>query len=501
MNKRPPITFILGLALAWTLAEAQPKTITILHTNDMHGGFVPQEAFWVRTTPKPMVGGFAELAAAVDSIRALRPVLLLDAGDVMTGNPITEQIYSGAYGGALFELMNRIGYEAWTPGNHDFDVSRENLLKLTRVARFPTLSANLRDETGKLLTRTPSMVFEKNGLRIGVIGWMSRAYYNLVSAANTKGIHLDTAMASMQALVDELRPKTDLLVALTHEGADDDSVMAMRVHGLDLIVGGHSHTRLKKPVTVNGVVIVQAGANAENLGVLNLTVDHHKLLAADGELRQLWVNGARPKTALTAFIDSLQGCIDAEYAKVIGTLKTDWKRGDGESGIGDFLADAQREAAHADVGFMNNGGIRKDVPAGPMTKRALFEVLPFRNILVSFDLTGAQIRTIVEHAVSLLAKGYEPIQTSGIVARWKQDAEGKPVLVSILVNGAPLDEKKMYRGAASDYFMGEAPRYLGIPTPKLDDMNLTVFEILEKKVRSMGTVDSRVENRIQEVKD
>jgi 5'-nucleotidase / UDP-sugar diphosphatase len=501
MTNRSLLASLLGVAVAGTLALAQPKSITILHTNDMHAGFVPHEAFWVRSTPKPMVGGFAELAAAVDSIRALRPVLILDAGDVMTGNPITEMTWAGAYGGALFEMMNRIGYEAWTPGNHDFDVSAGNLLTLSHIARFPTVSANLRTDAGELLTKTPWVILGKNGLRIGVIGWMSRAYYSLVNVNSSKGIHLDTAMATMQALVDELRPKTDLLIALTHQGTDDDSLMAMRVHGIDLIVGGHSHTRLKKPVHVNGVVIVQTGANAENLGVLDLSVENHKILQADGELHQLWVNGTRPKTALTSFIDSLQTSIDAEYAKVIGMLKSDWKRGDGETGIGNFLADAQREGARADVGFMNNGGIRKDVPAGPLTKRALFEVLPFRNILVSFDLTGAQIRMIVEHAIALQAKGREPIQTSGIIARWKRDASGAPVVLSIQVNGAPLDEKKTYRGAASDYFMGEAPRYLGIPTPKLEDRNQTVFEVMETKVRAMQTIDSKVENRIQEVKD
>ena len=106
----------------------QPKTITILHTNDIHASFVPHEAVWVKENPKPLVGGFNELSFVVDSLRHVKPVtLLLDAGDVMTGNPITEYTYGGAEGGALFEMMNRIGYELWTPGNHDFDISSANL--------------------------------------------------------------------------------------------------------------------------------------------------------------------------------------------------------------------------------------------------------------------------------------------------------------------------------------------------------------------------------------
>jgi 2',3'-cyclic-nucleotide 2'-phosphodiesterase (5'-nucleotidase family) len=276
--------------------------------------------------------------------------------------------------------------------------------------------------------------------------------------------------------------------------------MAVRVRGLDLIVGGHSHTRIKKPVTVNGVVIVQAGSNCENLGVLDLKVENHRVTVDDGHLHQLWPNPGRPATVLTAMIDSIQAEIDKDYSTVIGTLATEWKRGDGERVIGNFLADAQREGGHADVGFMNNGGIRKELSVGPITKRSLFEVLPFRNILVTFDLTGAQIRTIVQHAVTQQARGRERIQTSGIVARWKRSATGTPELVSVLINGNPLDDAKMYRGAASDYFMGESPQYLGIPTPPLTYTKNTVFEVVEQKVRALQTLSMPLGHRIQEEK-
>ncbi len=112
------------LLTSLTVSFCQPKTITILHTNDIHASFIPHEAFWVKDNPKPLVGGFNELSFVVDSLRRVKSTtLLLDAGDVMTGNPITEYTYDGAEGGALFEMMNRIGYELWTPGNHDFDIS------------------------------------------------------------------------------------------------------------------------------------------------------------------------------------------------------------------------------------------------------------------------------------------------------------------------------------------------------------------------------------------
>jgi len=492
------LTFSFALSF---VALGQPKTLTILHTNDMHASFISHEAPWVRSNPKPLVGGFAELWAVVDSIRhAGGSVLLLDAGDVMTGNPITDIEYQGAQGGWLFEMMNRIGYEGWTPGNHDFDISEENFAALTRVARFPIVSANLHGKDGKALGAcVPYTILKKGGLRVGIIGWMSREFYSLVNQNSVQGVQLDTAVSVLQSMVDLLDPETDLIVALTHEGADDDSVLATRVHGLDVIVGGHSHTRLKQPMSVNGILIVQAGSNCENLGVLSLTVENDHITKYKGFLKQLWVTGGRPQTPVSMLVDSLQSVIDKTYSEVIGTLTVDWARKSGESNVGDFVSDAQREAAGADVAFMNTQGIRADVPAGPVTKRELFEVLPFRNIVVTFELTGAQIRDIVRHLIGDgSGHGAQLIQTSGIRCEWARTPGGVRI-VTLLVNGVPLDDHKVYKGAANDYMMGESERHLGIPSPKLTYTSMTLFDVVEKKVRAEKTIDTRIEHRIRRI--
>lgn len=494
-------TFFLLACLAFLNIfplASQPKSITILHTNDMHASFIPHEAAWVKATPKPLVGGFTELSAAVDSIRKINnATLLIDAGDVMTGNPITEYEYRGAQGGALFEMMNRIGYETWCPGNHDYDVSQKNLSLLTTIAKFPTLSANVVNDKGGFPANSKEyVIIEKNGLKIGIIGIMSQELYGLVNQNNTVGIKLLSPVATTQKYVDELQPKTDLIIALTHEGVDDDSVLAANVKGLNVIIGGHSHTRLKKPKLVNGVIIAQTGSNCENLGVLDLTVENDKVIKYNGQLVQLWYNSVRPKTQLSAFIDSVQQGIEKDYSHVIGTLKEEWVRGDGESGIGNFIADAQREAANADVGFMNNHGIRKNVSAGPMTKRDLFEVLPFRNILATFQLSGAQMKTIVLNYI----EKHLQIQTSGIRCEWKRGNDGKLEIVKLEINDKPFDEKATYIGAASDYFVGEAKHYLGIELPQVTYLQQTVFAAIEKKVHDEKVIASKIENRIKEIK-
>lgn len=483
---------------ALTALFCQPKTITILHTNDMHASFIPHEAFWIKENPKPLVGGFNELSFVVDSLRRVKSAtLVLDAGDVMTGNPITEYTYAGAEGGALFEMMNRIGYEAWTPGNHDFDISSANLRKLTNIAKFPTISANILDTLNQFpVNNKEYVIIEKNGLKIGIIGIMSDDFYNLVNQNSSAGIKILPSIETVKRLVALLNPQTDLLIALTHQGVKEDSDLAMNVQGLDLIVGGHSHSRLKHPLKVNGTLIVQTGSNCENLGVLDLTVEHHHIIAYDGNLLPLWYNSARPKTELSNFIDSIKTKIDEDYSTVIAMLKTDWTNSSSESGVGNFIADAQREAAGADVGFMNSSGIRKNLSAGPITKRDIFEILPFRNLLMKFELTGRQIRSIVEYYI----EEHPNIQTSGIQCEWERKLDGSIKFNTFLVNGKPLDENRTYTGAASDYMMGEAKKYFGIETPKLTYLNQTVFTAIEEKVRKTKEISSTVEHRIKKYK-
>jgi len=485
------LLFVLPLA-------SQPKQITILHTNDIHASFLPHEAFWVKKTLKPLVGGFNELAFAIDSIRKIRTAtLVLDAGDLMTGNPITDRVYKGAEGGALVEMMDLIGYEGLTPGNHDFDVSYANFLKLVVIAKFPVVSANLIDEkSGQPITQRPYVIIQKNGLKIGIFGLMSRDFYNLVSQNSTKGIKLLPPIPTAEKYIDLLRPQTDLVIAITHQGVEDDSILAVSVKGLDVIIGGHSHTRLQKPKYINGVIIAQTGSDCENLGVLDLTVDHERVTKWDGSLHQLWYNPNRQKTAVTALVDSFKTEIDKEYSQVIGTLKDPWKINGWETGAGNFIADAQREATHADIAFMNNGGIRKNLSPGPITKQDLFEVLPFRNILTTFEVSGRQIREIVRHDVDRKPG----IQVSGIRCEWKRDASGKVEIVKLLVGGKPVEDTRIYLGAASDYLMGEGKRYLGIDLPKLTYLNETVFNAVLKKVRAMKIVTSQLEGRIKRIK-
>jgi len=136
----------------------------------------------------------------------------------------------------------------------------------------------------------------------------------------------------------------------------------------------------------------------------------------------------------------MQAEIDREYGTVLATLKGDWVRGHDQSPIGTFIAEAQREAAHADVAFMNTHGIRKDVPAGPLTRKDLLEILPFRNVLMTFQLSGADIRK----ALRVHLEGKASLQFAGITGTWTRNADGSADLLSVEVLGRPLEDSRMY---------------------------------------------------------
>ncbi len=488
---------ILALLVWSTCTYSEQHTITILHTNDMHAGFVPHQAFWIKSTPKPQVGGFNELTYVVDSIRGTDPAtLLLDAGDVMTGDPISDMEYEGAQGGALFEMMNRIGYDASCPGNHDLDISQDNLRALVHIAKFPSLSANLVGDGGKFpVGNKDYVILERGGMKIGIFGLMLQNLAGMVNQNNIVGLRVLSPVETARRIIDELRPKTDLIIAVTHQGVEEDSELAANVTGLNAIVGGHSHTRLRQPKVVNNVVIVQTGSDCENLGVLHLTVDNKTVVKYDGGLVQLWAHPGRT-TRLSPFVDSIKTAIDKAYAEVIGTLKEEWRRGNGETAIGNFITQAMAEAAGSEIGFTNTHGLRKDLPVGPITRRDLYEVLPFRNVLATFQLSGKDLRSVMTYYLN----SHPAIQITGVRCQWRRTPAGTADIVNLQVNGKDVDDAQMYICGTSDFFVGQAKHYIGREIERPVYLRETVFDAVEKAVRNAGEVSAKVENRFQEVR-
>jgi len=491
------------LAAAWVLGlqvkGAWPQEeITLLHWNDFHSRNL---TYQVRGTLGETIrmGGMAILKAYLDSLRAVYPnALLLHAGDEFTGSPICAL----TKGLSQIDLLNRLQPDAMALGNHEFDYGREILRQRLREAQFPILSANLRDTSADTLFAQPYLIRKVGKVRVGIVGLMTPDLPRLTLPDHVAGLRVEDPIPVMRRYARMLADSADLLIALTHLGWKADSTLAAHVGDIDVIVGGHSHTVLKEPREVNGVIIVQAGSRGRYVGVLRLWVDleRGRVLAYRGWLMETRADRVPPHPGLADRVLHWEKQADRELNVTIGYLKTDWiRRSWKESNIGNWEADVMREFARTDVAFQNSGGIRKDLPAGPITKRDIWEINPFGNHFVVFQVTGQELKAILENNCDF--KG-EFLQVSGL--RYTYDPK-KPVgqrIVEVTVGGHPLDPNGTYTVCTNNYLAANAPYALGIslgdrPVQHLSKLDREVFieAILKQKV-----VESRVEGRIRKIK-
>jgi 2',3'-cyclic-nucleotide 2'-phosphodiesterase (5'-nucleotidase family) len=479
-------------------AQSPPIDITILHTNDIHGKFRDTPATGVEGSPP--IGGFANVSAHVNRERASAPrTLLLDAGDVMTGNPICEYDYALVRGGALIDFMNRVGYDAMALGHHEFDFGPRNIDGMLSLARFPILSANTRRPDGSLSADEAFHVFDVEGLRVGVIGLTTEELGGIVDRASLAGAKVTPAVASARKIVREIDPQTDLIVLLTHVGVDGDRVLAREVDGVDVIVGGHSHTALREPLVENGVIIVQAGAHNRQLGRLKLTVSDDRVTAHEGELIELWpLDGGDPDVVRR--VGEYSERIERDYGRVIGHLATAWRRSrSAESNVGNWICDRLREYVQSDFAIYNSGGIHKDIPAGPITRLDIFELLPFANLVAKFECTGKELALMLEtNAKAAVSGEHSILQVSGIRYSYVTDARGARI-VDATVAGRPVDPEAVYVGATVDYVVFSSPaRYLGFDPSRKAAAGSLISDVIARAVeQSPGAIEARIDQRIR----
>ncbi len=253
--------------------QVKNSTLTVLHTNDTHSRLDP---FPKGSGYRSGMGGVSRRATLVNMLRKKHPnSLLLDAGDVFQGTP-----YFNFYEGRLeYETMSMIGYDYGTLGNHDFDLGVEKLLKAMDFLNFKLINSNYSTDIPKFKKFVlENEVIEREGIKIGLFG-LGVSFKGLVSSESHKGIteldRYEVARKQVKYLRNE--KKVDFVILLSHMGVDDDEKFAKKIRGVDLIVGGHSHTKLNKPLKINDTLILQAASSGIFLGKLDLNFVNKKL--------------------------------------------------------------------------------------------------------------------------------------------------------------------------------------------------------------------------------
>ena len=454
---------------AETLAEKPDGRLhlVVLHTNDVHGQVLPRPATWLRDAePGTNSGGLPRLAACIERVReeARREgfeLLVVDAGDWFQGTP------EGGLdrGRGLLAALVEVGYDAMVVGNHEFDHGLDVLLGHLKRVKPPALLANATLEGGAPLPGTdPYRIVERGKLRIALVGLLATFTPQIThpSAGDLIWRAPDQVLGELRR---ELEGEVDWILPITHQGVEADRELARAHPDLDLIVGGHSHSLLWNGVTEGETLIVQAGSKASVVGRVDLWFDRETEQVVEKRCRLLDLYedpvDAHRKRAVEKLSRELvarsQALMDVEVGELRGPL-TRGRDPFATSPAGNLITDVMRERAGADVAIQNRGGIRADLPAGPVTRRQLFQVLPFDNHLVTVTLTGAELLALLRKGVE--GEGHSGLEFSGMLIELARGA-GRPRLVRILVGEReqPLEPGRRYTVATNSFTAGGGDGY------------------------------------------
>ena len=523
-NSRLPLALALAVmaaACAQTQSVSdkpalQPIRIDVVATSDLHGWAEPHRA----TLPDGRAltsGGLSNFAGYLDILRARTPdgVVLVDGGDMFQGT-LLSNLFEGR---SLIPLLNLLGYDAMALGNHEFDYGPAGpraaatqpgddpigaLVAAAGAAKFPFIAHNL--YVGDSATRPAGLsptgyaIVERNGLKIGLLGISTPDTVNVTNPANVATFRFADMVADAQAGVAELRQAgADLVVGVFHEGnscadltdpndlsscdADRGLIAALQAmpHGLfDAVTGAHTHARIGH--FVNGMPVVQSGAQGYAFGLIELSIDPEtrrpipeatrirssipicqQVIQETGDC-----NAKRFQAGMTIAPATFEGktivpnsAIDVllmPYVQKVGEKQAEslnaqiarplTRQYRAESLLGNALSEALLQTAGTDFAMLNSGGLRADLKAGPLTYGALYEVLPFDNNVATLTLTGAQI---VEMFETLLSSHHGIPQIAGLRLTVEQCSDGAKVVSARDSRGQALDPARLYRMALSDF--------------------------------------------------
>lgn len=431
------------------------RHVVVLHTNDIHGQVLPRPAIWLKdVNPVPDSGGLPRLAGTLR--RLVREaeaegasVFVVDAGDWFQGTP-EGQVERGR---AFLRALAAAGHDAMTVGNHEFDHGVDAFLEHLEEVPVPALLANARTPEGAPLPGTRDhLVVERGGLRVGFVGLLT-ATTPTITHRQTKALLWEEPAAALTRVRRALAGTVDLVVPVTHMGVEEDVALARAHPDLPLVVGGHSHSFLRTGVREGEVLIVQAGAKASVIGRVDLWLDGDgRVLRSEARHVDLYEDPAPADCNLgvDALCAELAERAAARMDEVVGVLAGPLevsRRPLVNASAGSLIADLIRERARADVAIHNRGGVRTTLPAGPVTRRDLFMLLPFDNHVETVTLSGAELTALFARSVE---GDRRPLEFSGATLVVREE-QGKAALVRVEVGGRPVAAGERYRLATNSF--------------------------------------------------
>lgn len=424
------------LAAGGDIRQGNTERIVFLHTNDAHGA----------------IEGFAQISWQATQFRQeYDHVFLVSIGDLFSGNPVVD-----AYaveddllpGKPMIELMNLVGYDVTVIGNHDFDYGQHTLQERISEAHFPFILANIDATEADIDQPEPFVILETtNGTRVAFLALVQITPDGIPAAhpANLKGLTFDDPL---ETALDYryLAAQSDIFVGLTHLGYALDRELASTMNELDLIIGGHSHTKLHSPVYHNGTPIVQAGSDLEHLGVVVMTICDNELTSVEGHLIPLTdIAGTvrEVEEEITRFSRQAEQNFGIRLNYLPSRLTNPME-------LGCLMSDAILHQLPVDFAFHNSGGIRKSQLFGPVTVGDIFTLEPFGNDILTFAMTPKDIRALLRHSYE--RSGRINLLPAGLSYCVGVNSDNEVIDIELShLDGNPLDEDKVYLVGLNSY--------------------------------------------------
>lgn len=532
------VTTSLGL-LVFALANSGTAVeITVCHTNDMHGGIDYTAAVYMNPDFPPPLGGGASAKVIIDYFRQRAEedqdgFLLLDAGDFFQGTPIGTK----TQGQAIIDYMNRMGYDAGTIGNHEFDLGKDALIALIHRSNFPFLACNLLDaRTGEIADFVqPYIMKNVAGVKVALIGVVIHSTPQMAFPKNVAGLEFAPEVPALTRWTQVVRSQgAELVFAVIHTGLPYDRdegwrvlqereragfengyaanamELAHRVPGVDVFFCGHIHvgydTPWEDPVT--HAVCFQTWGRGSGIGIVTLEIDDtthtlsgYRLFGGESEILTLFEEEFPRAEAEAALIDSIVQQVEAGMDQTIGSASVPLTRsGALESVMGNLVADAMRDELDGDFAFTNKGGVRAEISAGPITPRDVFNVIPFDNQLVVVNLTGQFLTELLESRLQRSESGL--YISGGRVVVNPAAAQGQRI-ESFEIGDAPVDPDRVYKVVTTDYLLqGNSGMQLltTVPESSTNYTGVLMRSSLENYIAKNSPLNPKLDGRWSEVK-
>ena len=452
---------IIALLFTLSIYLYGTQTITILHTNDHHGRPLAFQCAYFKGA------GLPARKTLIDSLRSENAnTLVLDAGDINDG------LIESSFFDAEPDIIgyNAIGYDAMTLGNHEFYHSLKTLNQQRKLAKFPFLCANITDLTNQPVGIPYIIKTMPNGLRVGIIGLTTCSTQYSASKEMSSALHFNDEVETANSIASQIRDKVDILIALVHMGiATQGNIeeygsvkLAKNVPALDLVIDGHSHTQLERPLWVHqtdgdSIAVVQALCWGAYLGDANLQVDNGKVKLASWKTIPININDTKIKEdeELKALLMPYKNKADSCMSEVIGTSDKDYTIEQirlGECELGNFVADASywyNRDNKVDFAICNSGGIRDALKIGIIKKSDIYNMLPFENNVKVIELNGKQVKEAISYCFS------KKVGTGGYLQFSKNieiifSKENNNIL-QIKVNNKAINDNAVYRVSTNSY--------------------------------------------------